>query len=80
MNPFTNNPLTSHPLADQAEWWATDKSIKDAESIINNKTIDPVLAPYPHPTKNEEGGQLVNATHGSLTRAAMRTKEGVIRV
>ena len=73
MNPFTNNPLTSHPLADQAEWWATDITIKQTETIINNKIVDPVLAPYQLPTRVEEGGKPVNTAHGNLSVASTRT-------
>ncbi len=32
-----NNHLTSHPLADQAEWWSTDSSTKEAEAALNQK-------------------------------------------
>ena len=38
MTQFNNDPVTAHPLADQAEWWATDKSTKDAEAALNQKT------------------------------------------
>lgn len=80
MNNFTNNPLTAHPLADQAEWWATDKTTKEAEAIQNHKVFDPVLTPYALPTKIEEGGKIVSTLNGSLTVAARRTKEGLSNV
>lgn len=34
-----NNPNTAHPLADQATWWATDESTKEAEAALNQELM-----------------------------------------
>lgn len=67
MTQFKNNPLTAHPLADQSEWWADDKTTKEIEAIRNRKIFDPALAAPTAPSQVLEAGQPVPRREGSLT-------------
>lgn len=72
-----NNPLMSHPLADQATWWDDDTSIKEVESIRNHKIFLPESFPSTKPNKIFEGGLEVYPPGGGLSLASFRTFEGV---
>ena len=77
MTSITNNPITSHPLADQATWWDDDKSIKEVEAMRNHKAFLPAAFPSTKPYKIFEGGVEIYPTNGNLSQAAKRTVEGV---
>ena len=77
---FKTNPLTAHPLSDQQEWYADDLAIKTLEKIVNHKNGNPYATAYELPENVLEGGNPFPKSHGSLTQAAVRTKEGVRRV
>jgi len=72
-----NNPLMSHPLADQATWWDDDKSIKEVESIRNHKIFLPEIFPTTKPNKIYEGGKEIYPPNGGLSFASVRTFEGI---
>lgn len=72
MTQFKNNPLTAHPLADQAEWWADDKATKEIETIRNQKTFDPAMAQPKAPARVQEAGLDVPRREGSLTMRAWK--------
>lgn len=80
MTQFKNNPLTCHPLADQSEWFKDDGCIREIETIRNQKTYDVAFAPLKAPSRVQEAGVDIARRNGSLTIAALRTKEGVSRV
>lgn len=69
---FTNNPLTAHPLADQSEWWATDKTTKAAETIRNRKVLNPDFVTPTAPSRVQEAGKDVPQKQGSLTFRAWK--------